>query len=93
VLRMWAAADIAANPRFAGDHAAALAAIRAPALVMPCATDQCFLVHEAAAEAARMPQADFRVMQSEWGHCAGGPGRETAAMDQLWQALRELLAR
>jgi homoserine O-acetyltransferase len=93
VLRMWAGADIAANPRFAGDHTAALAAIGAPALVMPCATDQYFLVHEAEAEAACMPQADFRVMQSEWGHCAGGPGREPAAMAQLWQGLRDLLAR
>ena len=32
-------------------------------------------------------------MQSEWGHCAGGPGREPAAMAQLWQGLRDLLAR
>ncbi len=93
VLRMWAGADVAANPRFGGDHDAALAAIRAPALVMPCATDQYFLVHEAAAEAARMPRAEFRVMQSEWGHCAGGPGREPAAMAQLWQALGDLMAR
>lgn len=83
VLRMWAGADIAANPRFAGDRAAALAAIGAPALVMPCATNQYFLVHEAEAEAACMPQARFRVMQSEWGHCAGGPGREPAAMAQV----------
>ena len=56
-----------------------LVPIGAPALVMPCATDQYFLVHEAGAEAACMPQADFRVMQSEWGHCAGGPGRRDHA--------------
>jgi homoserine O-acetyltransferase/O-succinyltransferase len=93
VLRMWAQADIAANERFNGDHDAALRAITAPALLMPCATDQYFLVHESQAEAARMPRADFRILDSHWGHCGGGPGREAAAMAQLWQALRELLAR
>jgi len=93
VLRMWAQADIAANARFGADRGAALGAITSPALVMPCATDQYFLVHESQAEAAQMPDADFRVLDSQWGHCAGGPGREPAAMAQLWQALHELLAR
>lgn len=93
VLEMWVNADISANDLYHGDMDAALAAIRMPALIMPCDSDQYFLAEEALADAARMPDAQVVVLQSDWGHCAGGPGREAAAMAQLWAALSALLAR
>jgi len=35
--------------------------------------------------------AECRVLESDYGHCAGGPGREPAAMQQIFAAMRELL--
>jgi homoserine O-acetyltransferase/O-succinyltransferase len=93
VLAMWERADIADNERFGGNGEAALSSLTMPVLMMPSSTDQYFLADEAGEDAARMPSADFRVLESGWGHCAGGPGREPEAMAQLWQALRDLLAR
>ena len=90
---MWANADISANDLYQGDMDAALAAIRMPTLIMPCDSDQYFPAEEALADAARMPGAQAVVLRSDWGHCAGGPGREAAAMAQLWPALSALLAR
>ncbi|MFN3714993.1 MAG: alpha/beta fold hydrolase [Alcanivoracaceae bacterium] len=93
VLDMWARADIADNTRFAAGAGAALSRLTMPVLMMPSATDQYFLVEEAQQDAEQMPVVDFRVLHSDWGHCAGGPGREPEAMIQLWQALQALLAR
>lgn len=92
VLDMWSRADISDNSRFNGDSQAALAAINMPCLIMPCSSDQYFLVEEAQADAARIQSARFSVMQSDWGHAAGGPGREANAMKQLYAALVDLLA-
>ena len=92
VLDMWARADISDNLHFNGDRQAALAAIRMPCLIMPCVSDQYFLVEEARADAARIQSSKFFVMQSDWGHAAGGPGREASAMKQLYAALADLLA-
>ena len=39
-----------------------------------------------------MPNAELRVIESVWGHCAGGPGREASAMTQLQAAVEDLLA-
>ncbi|MCC1495638.1 alpha/beta fold hydrolase [Alcanivorax sp. 1008] len=92
VLDMWARADISDNGLFKGDINAALAALKMPTLIMPCLTDQYFLADEAKADAMRMPAAIYQPIDSDWGHCAGGPGRDPAAMKQLFSALRELLA-
>jgi homoserine O-acetyltransferase len=83
VLETWKSADISQNPIFNGDFTAALQAIAAKTLVMPGATDLYFTAHDAAWEAARMPNAECRPLVSDWGHCAGAPGRnprDTACM-------------
>jgi len=69
--RTWMAGDISANPRFGGDFAAALAAIRCRAIVMPGDTDLYFRVADNAAEVAGMPRAELRPIASGWGHGAG----------------------
>lgn len=92
VLDMWARADISDNPWLNGDMDAALASITMPTLIMPSLTDQYFLAEEAEADASRMPGAVYRPIRSDWGHCAGGPGREPLAMQQLFNALQDLLA-
>ena len=52
-----------------------------------------FIVIVARHEAALIPGAELRVLESDWGHCAGGPGRSAAAMRQVFAAMAELLGR
>lgn len=93
VLEMWEAADVSANAIYEGHYGLALAAITAPTLLMPSATDQYFLAEEAALDAALITNADIEVLNSQWGHCAGGPGREASSMNQIMDGLRRLLGR
>lgn len=86
----WLGGDISANPVFGGDFDAALAAIRARAIVMPGSTDQYFPVADNAAEVARMPNAELRPIPSGWGHGAGF-GMAEADNAHIDRALRELL--
>ena len=86
----WLTGDISANPVFNGDLDAALAAIRARAIVMPGTTDQYFPVADNAAEVARMPRAELRPIPSGWGHGAGF-GMAPADNAHIDAALHELL--
>jgi homoserine O-acetyltransferase len=91
MLWTWQHADLSANDQFKGDFAAALAAIRSRAIVMPCDTDLYFRVRDNQLAVEGMPNAELRPIPSIWGHLAASganlPG--TAFIDA---ALRELLA-
>ena len=90
-LDTWARADISRNPVHDGDLDAALAAIPARAILMPCTTDAYFTPDLAQAEAARMPRAECRPFASVWGHCAATPGRPAPGfMEFLDTAIRDL---
>ena len=89
----WQHADLSANARFQGDHAAALGAIRAKTIIMPGDRDLYFPVEDSLMEADLIPGAELRPFRSDYGHCAGAPGRFPAETAFLEQALRELLAR
>jgi len=88
----WQQADPARGPRFGGDAAAALGSITARTIVMPCTTDAYFTLEENALEAAMVPGAELRPIDSPYGHCAGAPGRFEAPMARVEEALRELLS-
>ena len=91
LIRTWQLCDLAANPVYAGDRAAAYGAITARSILLPCRTDFYFPPEDNIAEAEMMPNAEVRVIESIWGHYAGG-GRvaeDTAVIDA---ALKELLA-
>jgi len=91
LIATWQACDLANNPIYQGDRAAAYAAITAKSIILPGRTDLYFPPADNEAEVALMPNAACRVIDSIWGHYAGG-GRvaeDTAVIDQ---ALRELLA-
>lgn len=92
MLWTWQHADISANPRFQGDLAAALGAIRARALVMPGETDLYFTVEDNLRELRHMPNAELRPIPSIWGHRAGNPVQQPADAKFIDDALRELLA-
>lgn len=91
MLRTWQCADIGANPIYNGDLAAALRAIRARAIVMPCETDLYFRVRDNALEVEQMPNAQLRPIPSIWGHAAG-LGVNAADNHFIDAALSELLA-
>ncbi|SDU26823.1 alpha/beta fold hydrolase [Halopseudomonas salegens] len=93
VLESWQQADISQLPAFAGDPEQALASIRAPSIIMPSSTDLYFTAEDAAWEAARMPHAELRVLESDWGHIAGAPGRSPVDHQQIMTACADLLTR
>ena len=87
----WQNGDISDNPRYEGDFASALSAIRAKALVMPSQTDQYFPPEDNEIEVGHMPNAEMRPIPSIWGHMAGGPGRNPVDTESIDRALKELL--
>jgi homoserine O-acetyltransferase len=66
MLWTWQNGDISANPIFRGDFKAALGAIRAKAILMPASTDLYFPPEDNAIEAAAMPNAELRVIETWW---------------------------
>jgi homoserine O-acetyltransferase len=92
MLSTWQRADISDDPRFAGDFARALGAIEARAIVMPVSTDLYFPPEDSRREAAQMRHAELRVIESDWGHVAGGPDRNAQATASIERAIRDLLA-
>ncbi len=91
-LETWLASDISDNEIFQGDLAAALGAITARALVMPSRTDLYFTPEDSEIETAQMPNAEFRPIESIWGHRAGNPLLNPADEAVLRQAVADLLA-
>ena len=92
VMHAWEQADPGDNALYGGDYRAALAAITARTRVMPCRTDLYFTVEDARHEMAWIPGARLQVLDSDYGHAAGAPGRESAAMEQWGRAMADLLS-
>lgn len=88
MLDSWQTADISGG----GDLAAALGAIRARALVMPCETDLYFPVADNAAEVALLPDAELKAIPSIWGHMAAS-GLNPVDAAFIDAQLKDLLAR
>lgn len=91
MLETWTRSDISDNPVFGGDLSAALGAIKARTLVMPCTTDLYFQVADNVAEVPLMPNAELRPIVSDWGHRAGNPNLSPADEAVLRAAVAELL--
>ena len=92
MITTWQRADLSANERYRGDFAAAMGAIEAYVLVMPGRTDLYFPPEDSRIEVALLADAELRVIESVWGHYAGG-GRSEADTRFIDAALKELLAR
>lgn len=86
----WQHCDLSANDTFGGDFEGALGAIKARAIIMPGHTDLYFPPEDNAYEVSHMPNAELRVIPSDWGHYAGS-GRDASDLSFLDHALRELL--
>ncbi|HMJ09953.1 MAG TPA: alpha/beta fold hydrolase [Polyangiaceae bacterium] len=91
MLDTWQRADISNNALYAGNLERALHAIRARCIVMPVRSDLYFPPEDSALEVASLRRAELRVIESEWGHIAGGPDRNAVATAHIERALSELL--
>lgn len=89
----WLRCDVSNNPTYQGDSIRALSSIQAQTLVMPAATDLYFTPDDCQAEAGRIPNADYRVIPSIWGHRAGNPYQNPEDETFIRQAIQDLLAR
>lgn len=72
----WQKGDISANPIYHGDFPRALAAIRARAITIACTQDLYFPPEDNSIEVQHMANAELRLFDSPWGHCAASPGNE-----------------
>lgn len=75
-----------------GDYTAALGQITAKTLVMAASTDLYFTPEDCEAEAKRIPNARFQVIDSIWGHRAGNPRQSPADAAVIRNAVAALLA-
>ena len=94
MLRTWQHADISANKTYNGDLPAALGSISAKAIVMPGKTDLYFPPEDSYFEVEHMPNAECRVIPSDWGHLAGSTvkERDPPSTEMIETAIRELLS-
>ncbi len=91
MLQTWQNADISDNDRYRGDWPSALRAIACRAIVMPSRTDLYFPPEDSEAAIAHMPNAELRVIESVWGHRAGGPRSDPKDIAFVEKAIRDLL--
>lgn len=89
----WLHCDVSDNPTYQGDYQKALASIQAKTLVMPATTDLYFTPEDCQAEAALIPNAQYRPIPSIWGHRAGNPYQNPADEAFIRSAVGELLDR
>lgn len=90
-LETWLASDISDNAIYNGDLERALGAITARSIIMPSRTDLYFTPEDSALETAMMPHAEYRPIESIWGHRAGNPALNPADEAVLRQAVFDLL--
>lgn len=93
MLDTWLRCDASDNPTYQGDYQKALASIQAKTLVMPATTDLYFTPEDCQAEAALIPNAQYRPIPSIWGHRAGNPYQNPADEAFIRSAVEELLDR
>lgn len=91
MLHSWQTADISDNAQYRGNFARALGAISARAIIMPADQDLYFHPDDSRLEVAQLADAELRLLESSWGHIAGGPDRNAQASALIDAAIRELL--
>jgi len=90
MIRTWELNDLGTTPGL-GNLEHALGAIKAKATIMASQTDLYFTVDDMKAEVAHVPQAQFRVIPSLWGHMAGS-GLNPADSKFIEREVKSLLA-
>ncbi|QEI04417.1 alpha/beta fold hydrolase [Pigmentiphaga aceris] len=88
----WKHGDISANDRYQGDLPAALSAIRARTLLMPCDHDLYFQVADSEIEFKHLRNGVLMPIPSIWGHRAGSPTDQPEDRAFIEQHVKALLA-
>ncbi len=73
----WQNNNVGDTPGFDGDHEKALRTIKARTLYLACETDMYFPLEALQYEADFIPNVEFVVIPTLWGHLAGGGFSET----------------
>ena len=82
----WIANDVADR----GSLSEALGRIRARTLVMTASTDLYFTPADCVSEAAMIPHAEYRTIETDWGHMAGS-GQSPRDTETINAAITEIL--
>jgi homoserine O-acetyltransferase len=69
-----------------------LAAIEARTIIMPCRTDLYFPPEDSGVEVQLLRRAELRILDSKFGHVAGGPGRIPRDTAFVEAAIADLLS-
>lgn len=85
-LRTWQNGDVASA---AGG--AAVRPLSCPAILMPCSSDLYFTATDACRDATDLG-IDCQVLESDFGHIAGGPGRLPVETRTIYRAAQSLLS-
>ncbi len=93
MVETWMQSDLSDNAIYQGDLKAALGAIKAHSIIMPSTTDLYFTAEDSAIETRQMPNAEFRPIQSLWGHRAGNPFGNPKDEAFIRTAVEDLMAR
>jgi homoserine O-acetyltransferase/O-succinyltransferase len=91
MIETWLRCDLSNNPMYRCDYIAALSAVQARIFVMSATTDLYFTPEDCAAEAALIPNAEYRPIPSIWGHRAGNPTQNLEDMAFIRSAIQDLL--
>jgi homoserine O-acetyltransferase len=92
MIETWQAHDVGGPDGSDADFAAAMAAITAASVIMPSSTDLYFPPEDSADEVARLKDGRLAVIESVYGHAAGG-GVDPADLAFIEREVRALLAR
>lgn len=92
MITTWYHSDISDNPIYEGDLEKALGAITARSIIMPSKTDLYFTETDGAIETSLMPNAEFRPIDSIWGHRAGNPQFNPDDEAVIRKAVQDLLS-
>lgn len=87
-LRTWQQSNITGDDGFGG----AVEQLTCPGIFMPSSSDLYFTADDACHDARELG-VDYQILESDFGHIAGGPGRLPAETKVIFAAVEELLAR
>lgn len=92
-LSTWLHSDISDNAIYNGDLKKALGSVSARSIIMPSRTDLYFTPEDSELETAMMSNAEFRPIESIWGHRAGNPAMNPVDEQFIRDAVADLLDR
>ena len=92
MLETWLTANISDQTPYNGDLAKALSSIKAKVWLVPCEQDLYFRYEDNLEEMKSISDAEYHGIESDFGHCAPGPGRFPEETKKVEALIREFLA-